>query len=85
FLIDTASMAMVDVSEGACRMLGFSRDALLRIDPVALGLATRTQLERLLGGGPAHDGESESEADIVETELLRAGGEGSVAVEISWK
>ena len=85
FLIDTASMAMVDVSEGACRMLGFSRDALLRIDPVALGLATRTQLERLLGGGAAHDGESESEADIVETELLRAGGEGSVAVEISWK
>ncbi|MGF6182461.1 diguanylate cyclase (GGDEF)-like protein/PAS domain S-box-containing protein [Massilia sp. UYP32] len=85
FLIDTASMAMVDVSEGACRMLGFSRDALLRIDPVALGLATRTQLERLLGGRPAHDGESESEADIVETELLRAGGEGSVAVEISWK
>ncbi|MDY0975347.1 EAL domain-containing protein [Massilia sp. CFBP9012] len=85
FLIDTASMAMVDVSEGACRMLGFSRDALLRIDPVALGLATRTQLERLLGGGAAHDGESESEADIVETDLLRAGGEGSVAVEISWK
>jgi diguanylate cyclase (GGDEF)-like protein/PAS domain S-box-containing protein len=85
FLIDTASMAMVDVSEGACRMLGFSRDALLRIDPVALGLSTRTQLERLLGGGAAHDRESESEADIVETELLRAGGEGSVAVEISWK
>jgi len=83
FLIDTASMAMVDVSEGACRMLGFSRDALLRIDPVALGLATRTQLERLLGGGAAHDGESE--ADIIETELLRAGGEGEVAVEISWK
>ncbi|WP_137174706.1 EAL domain-containing protein [Massilia sp. HP4] len=83
FLIDTASMAMVDVSEGACRMLGFSRDALLRIDPVALGLATRTQLERLLGGGGAHDGDSE--ADIVQTDLLRAGGEGSVAVEISWK
>ena len=83
FLIDTASMAMVDVSEGACRMLGFSRDALLRIDPVALGLATRTKLERLLGGGAAQEGESE--ADIVETDLLRAGGEGSVAVEISWK
>lgn len=83
FLIDTASMAMVDVSEGACRMLGFSREALLRIDPVALGLGTRTQLERLLGGGAAHEGDSE--ADIVETELLRAGGEGSVAVEISWK
>lgn len=83
FLIDTASMAMVDVSQGACRMLGFSRDALLRIDPVALGLATRAQLERHLGGA-ARSGEP-PEADIVETDLLRAGGEGSVSVEISWK
>lgn len=82
FLIDTANMAMVDVSEGACRMLGFSREALLRIDPVALGLASRSQLERHIGaaaqGGPP-------EPDIVETDLLRAGGEGSVPVEISWK
>jgi len=82
FLIDTASMAMIDVSQGACRMLGFSRDALLRIDPVALGLATRQQLERHLGG--AAQGEP-PEVDIVETDLLRAGGEGSVPVEISWK
>ena len=82
FLIDTASMAMVDVSEGACRMLGFSRDALLRIDPVALGLASRSQLERHLGAA-AQGGRPES--DIVETDLLRAGGEGSVPVEISWK
>jgi len=83
FLIDTASMAMVDVSQGACRMLGFSRDALLRIDPVALGLATRQQLERHLGTATVQ-GEP-PEADIVETDLLRAGGEGSVSVEISWK
>jgi CheY-like chemotaxis protein len=82
FLIDTASMAMVDVSEGACRMLGFSRDALLRIDPVALGLASRTQLERHMGAA-AQGGRPEP--DIVETDLLRAGGEGSVPVEISWK
>ncbi|WP_312512826.1 EAL domain-containing protein [Massilia sp.] len=86
FLIDIASMAMVDVSEGACRMLGFSRDALLRIDPVALGLATRSQLERHLGAAAAKEkAGAEPEADIVETELMRAGGEGSVPVEISWK
>ena len=85
FLIDTAGMAMVDVSEGACRMLGFSRDALLRIDPVALGLASRTQLERHLGETAPQEKKAEPEADIVETELLRAGGEGSVPVEISWK
>jgi diguanylate cyclase (GGDEF)-like protein/PAS domain S-box-containing protein len=80
FLIDAASLALVDVSDGACRMLGFSREALLRIDPVALGLTTKTQLERHLAtNGAAH------EADIAETELLRAGGEGAVPVEISWQ
>ena len=84
FLIDTASMATVDVSDGACRMLGFSRDALMRIDPVALGLASRAQIERLMGHTGAQEGEAR-ETDIVETELLRAGGEGSVPVEISWK
>ena len=80
FLIDAASLALVDVSDGACRMLGFSREALLRIDPVALGLTTAAQLERHLAtNGAAH------EADIAETQLLRAGGEGEVPVEISWQ
>jgi diguanylate cyclase (GGDEF)-like protein/PAS domain S-box-containing protein len=80
FLIDAASMAMVDMNDGACRMLGFSRDALLRIDPVALGLATREQLDRLLQGDGAP-----REHDVVETELLRAGGQGAVPVEIGWQ
>jgi diguanylate cyclase (GGDEF)-like protein/PAS domain S-box-containing protein len=80
FLIDAGSLALVDVSDGACRMLGFSREALMRIDPVALGLTTKAQLERHLAtNGAAH------EADIAETELLRAGGEGAVPVEISWQ
>jgi len=80
FLIDAASLSLVDVSDGACRMLGFSREALLRIDPVALGLTTAVQLERHLAtNGAAH------EADIAETQLLRAGGEGEVPVEISWQ
>jgi diguanylate cyclase (GGDEF)-like protein/PAS domain S-box-containing protein len=80
FLVDARSMAMLDVSDGACRMLGFSREALLRIDPVALGLAERAQLERY-----ADVGSAPREHDIVETELLRADGQGSVPVEISWK
>jgi diguanylate cyclase (GGDEF)-like protein/PAS domain S-box-containing protein len=83
FLIDARGMAMVDVNDGACRMLGFSREALLRIEPVALGLATREQLERHLAAGAgaaaAHEG------DIVETELLRADGRGAVPVEIGWQ
>ena len=80
FLVDAASLALVDVSDGACRMLGFSRDALLRIDPVALGLTTAAQLERHLATKGAFH-----ETDITETELLRAGGEGAVPVEISWQ
>jgi diguanylate cyclase (GGDEF)-like protein/PAS domain S-box-containing protein len=80
FLVDARTMAMVDVSDGACRMLGFSRDALLRIDPVALGLAQRAQLERY-----ADPASASREHDIVETELLRADGQGAVPVEISWQ
>ncbi|MGZ5199496.1 MAG: EAL domain-containing protein [Telluria sp.] len=80
FLIDAAALAMVDVSDGACRMLGFSREALLRIDPVALGLATREQLQRLL-----RDDGAPREHDVVETDLLRADGQGAVPVEIGWQ
>jgi diguanylate cyclase (GGDEF)-like protein/PAS domain S-box-containing protein len=83
FLIDTGTMAMVDVSDGGCRMLGFSREALLRIDPVALGLATREQLERNRAGDAG--ARAAHESDIVETELLRSDGRGAVPVEISWQ
>jgi diguanylate cyclase (GGDEF)-like protein/PAS domain S-box-containing protein len=95
FLIDARSMAMVDVNDGACRMLGFSREALLRIEPVALGLATREQLERHLASeageqqGAEHENAAHKraahESDIVETELLRADGSGAVPVEIGWQ
>jgi diguanylate cyclase (GGDEF)-like protein len=61
-------------------MLGFSREALLRIDPVALGLAERPQLERY-----ADPASASREHDIVETELLRSDGQGAVPVEISWQ
>jgi diguanylate cyclase (GGDEF)-like protein/PAS domain S-box-containing protein len=77
FLIDTDNMAMVDVSDGACRMLGYQRDELLAIDPLALGLARRGQLETL--ADPARDPE------LVETELARAGLQGVVPVEIHWR
>jgi len=80
FLVDAHNMSMIDVSDGACRMLGFSREALLRIDPAALGLATRGQLERY-----ADPHTSPREHDMVDTELLRADGQGSVPVEIGWQ
>jgi len=80
FLVDARNMAMIDVSDGACRMLGFSREALLRIDPVALGLAEKAQLARY-----ADPASAPREHDIVETELLRADGQGAVPVEIGWQ
>jgi diguanylate cyclase (GGDEF)-like protein/PAS domain S-box-containing protein len=80
FLVDAHHMTMLDVSDGACRMLGFSREALLRIEPVALGLAERAQLERY-----ADPASAPREHDIVETELLRSDGQGAVPVEISWQ
>jgi diguanylate cyclase (GGDEF)-like protein/PAS domain S-box-containing protein len=80
FLVDAHHMTMIDVSDGACRMLGFSREALLRIEPVALGLAERAQLERY-----ADPASAPREHDIVETELLRSDGQGAVPVEISWQ
>jgi diguanylate cyclase (GGDEF)-like protein/PAS domain S-box-containing protein len=80
FLIDPRSMAIVDASEGACRMLGYRRDTLLRMDPVQLGLANRFQLKR-----HARQRSALREPEMVETELLRADGTGAVPVEISWQ
>lgn len=80
FLIDTGSMAIVDVSEGACRMLGHRRDELLRLDPVELGMAQRGELAR-----HARPRSPMREPDVMETELLRADGSGTVPVEISWQ
>ncbi len=83
FLIDTASMALVDVNDGACRMLGYSRDALLAHDAGGAGpghaRAARAPHRRGRAERPAR------EPDLVETELLRAGDEGSVPVEINWQ
>jgi diguanylate cyclase (GGDEF)-like protein/PAS domain S-box-containing protein len=45
FLIDATSMALADVSDGACRMLGYSREQLLRADPASLGLDPHGRLE----------------------------------------
>jgi PAS domain S-box-containing protein len=45
FLIDQKRMTLVDVNQGACRMLGYQREVLLDFDPQVLGLAA-----------PAHQG-----------------------------
>jgi len=79
FLIDTRSMSVVDVNDGACRMLGYTREELLRIDPAVFGLANHAQLTRQ--ADPARD--PLRDPDLTECELTRADLLG-VAVEINW-
>ncbi|MDO8439111.1 MAG: EAL domain-containing protein, partial [Telluria sp.] len=38
FLIDSTRMALVDVNDGACRMLGYAREQLLALSPADVGL-----------------------------------------------
>ena len=81
FLIDAADMSIADASDGACRMLGYSRAELLGADPVRLGLGAPGELQRH-AERPADD---QGEAETAHAELLHADLRGVVPVEISWK
>jgi diguanylate cyclase (GGDEF)-like protein/PAS domain S-box-containing protein len=80
FLIDAASMALVDANEGACRMLGYDKAALLAATPAQLGLAGAADLahQGARGSGAA------DEPDLVEGTLTRA-DLGAVPVETWWQ
>ncbi|SHH51828.1 EAL domain-containing protein [Massilia sp. CF038] len=79
FLIDMAGMALVDVNEGACRMLGFEREQLLGMAPAALGIASPEELARQ--AARTDDG---SEAELVEAKLRRI-DDTLVPVETYWQ
>ncbi|WGG51051.1 EAL domain-containing protein [Rugamonas sp. DEMB1] len=86
FLLDAASLALLDANEGACRMLGYGRAELLALAPQRLGLgaaeALREQAARLADYaaciGPARAPE------LVEIELTRQ-DLALVPVEIYWQ
>ncbi|MES2077334.1 MAG: EAL domain-containing protein [Pseudomonadota bacterium] len=86
FLLDAASLALLDANEGACRMLGYGRAELLALAPQALGLGTaealREQAARLADYaaciGPARAPE------LAELELTRR-DLALVPVEIYWQ
>ena len=80
FLIDSASMALTDVNDGACRMLGYTRDELLAINPAALGLASVEDLARQA----ARSGDGPGEPELVEGGLTRA-DQNQVPVETHWQ
>ena len=86
FLLDAASLALLDANEGACRMLGYGRAELLALAPQRLGLgaaeALREQAARLADYaaciGPARAPE------LAELELTRQ-DLALVPVEIYWQ
>ena len=80
FLIDIATMALVDVNQGACRMLGYDRGALLSIDPAQFGLASAAELALL----SAREAGGEREPDLVEGRFTRA-NQSVVPVETYWQ
>ncbi len=80
FLIDTASMTVVDVNDGACRMLGYKRAELLHLDPIVYGLSHSGQLERQ--ANPERD--PVRDPDLVDTQLTSAAMR-EVPVEVYWQ
>ena len=80
FLVHMDSMKLVDVNDGACRMLGYSREQLLKIAPAELGLAKPDELARQARRIDAGLGEP----DLIDAQLVRADG-GTVPVETTWQ
>ncbi|MFL6659906.1 MAG: response regulator, partial [Massilia sp.] len=69
FLIDADGQNLVDVNDGACRMLGYTRAELLTMAPLQLGLT---------------DSEQPGSSELIEGSLLRADAV-SVPVETYWQ
>jgi diguanylate cyclase (GGDEF)-like protein/PAS domain S-box-containing protein len=80
FLIALPDMALVDVNDGACRMLGYTRAELLAMSPDELGLATGEELAR--EAGRIDDGEGGP--DLIEALLARS-DKVVVPVETYWQ
>jgi len=83
FLFDSADMRVMDISEGACRMLGYSRHDLLGQEPEYLGLAGKEAL-REYALAHANDMRQARTPELIETELLRQ-DRNSVPVELYWQ
>jgi diguanylate cyclase (GGDEF)-like protein/PAS domain S-box-containing protein len=79
FLIDMDGMTLLDVNDGACRMLGFTREQLLAVAPAALGLATPEELAQQ--AARTDDG---GDPELIEAKLRRA-DETLVPVETYWQ
>ncbi|AKU23768.1 EAL domain-containing protein [Massilia sp. MB5] len=87
FLIDTGSLAFVDVNEGACRMLGWPRAELLAQEPARVGLGAREELmahAAALNALPAARASEPRAPELRELELTRS-DLAVVPVELYWQ
>ena len=86
FLLDAATLALVDVNDGACRMLGYERAALLAQTPERLALGSSAELHEQAARladyraaiGPARAPEL-AEIELTRQDLV------AVPVEIYWQ
>ena len=78
FLVDVLGMTLVDVNDGACRLLGYARAELLALAPGTLLPPPPAPPLAALPGGTAH-----LATDVTECELLRR-DLSPVPVELGW-
>jgi len=78
FLVDVLGMTLVDVNDGACRLLGYARAELLALAPGTLLPLPPAPPLAALPGGAAH-----LATDVTECELLRR-DLSPVPVELGW-
>jgi diguanylate cyclase (GGDEF)-like protein len=83
FLIDTATLALVDVNDGACRMLGYARPQLLALEPERIGLGARDSLQVHCNAAMTTVGTARA-PELVDTELTRQ-DLAAVPVELYWQ
>jgi diguanylate cyclase (GGDEF)-like protein/PAS domain S-box-containing protein len=83
FLIDTATLALVDVNDGACRMLGYGRAPLLALEPARIGLGTRENLQAYCTAAMATVAAARA-PELMEAELTRQ-DLAAVPVELYWQ
>jgi diguanylate cyclase (GGDEF)-like protein/PAS domain S-box-containing protein len=83
FLIDAQSMHFVDVSDGACRMLGHSHAQLMALEPARIGLGGSEALQQH-ASEVLPVGADARAPELAETELLRH-DHATVPVEVYWQ
>jgi diguanylate cyclase (GGDEF)-like protein/PAS domain S-box-containing protein len=86
FLIDTGSHALVDVNDGACRMLGYARPQLLALEsaPARVGLGAREALAARCEQARDAALAAARAPELHETELTRQ-DRATVPVELYWQ